>query len=281
MDCRSVREGLWPPERPRLAEDWVLRARRHVRRCPACTAYFEQDRRLLELYDRLRGVRTPERVRERVFDMLARESADGSPALSAGDADVFQGRTSSAAGQGSGRRRMSLGDLLSPRGLAVGALVAAALAAVLVVPGPRGAVSTESSMFVEDYLRRAVSQDRISSSDPSEVSRFLARELGMGVTPLEVAGLDLDGAEICLLEGLRGAMIRYRSETGVVSHYVVPREGARIRAPTLVEAPPPGKGGTVSPAVVVWSDARVEQALVAPLSPARLLGLARLAVSEE
>ncbi|NIP57749.1 MAG: hypothetical protein GWM92_05925 [Gemmatimonadetes bacterium] len=259
----------------------MVRARRHVRRCPACADYFEQDRRLLELYDRLRGVRTPERVKERVIDMLGRESTDRSLAVSAADDDVSHGRSSSEAGRGTRLRRFGLGDFVSWRRLAAGALVAAAVGALLVVPGARDVVSTESSMFVEDYLRRAVSQDRISSSDPSEVSRFLARELGMGVTPLEVAGLDLDGAEICLLEGRRGAMIRYRSETGVVSHYVVPREGARIRAPTLVEPPAPGKTGTLSPAVVVWSDAKVEQALVAPLSPARLLGLARLAVSEE
>lgn len=262
-DCRSVREGLWPPERPRLAGEWVVEARLHVDRCPACRDYFEQDRALLEVYDRLRGIEAPPRVREKVFDVLAGERTGSS-------------EPPSRARGGEGRSGLPRWSRFG----AAGAIAAGALAAVLLATDPPEAPGRGSAMFVEDYLRRAVSHDRITTSDPGEVRRFLARELGMSLSPLRIAGLELAGAEICLLEGRRGAMIRYRTGGEVVSHYIVPRQGGETRAPAVAE-PSPGPRGGAGPAVVVWSGARVEQALVGPLPAARLLELARRAAGAD
>jgi hypothetical protein len=72
MDCTRARTGLWPPERPRLVVGDVAAARAHVRACENCTAYFAQDRALLDLYDRARRTPAPLPVREHVFDALAR-----------------------------------------------------------------------------------------------------------------------------------------------------------------------------------------------------------------
>jgi len=63
MDCQRAREGLWPPERPRLVGDEVAEARAHVEACPECAEYFDQDRVLLELYDRARGESAPINLR--------------------------------------------------------------------------------------------------------------------------------------------------------------------------------------------------------------------------
>ena len=54
MDCNKARRALWPPEKPKLAEADVLKAREHVEACVACRDYFDQDRYLLDAYDRMR-----------------------------------------------------------------------------------------------------------------------------------------------------------------------------------------------------------------------------------
>ena len=123
---------------------------------------------------------------------------------------------------------------------------------------------------MEDYLRRAVGQDHIETSDPDEVGRFLARELGMELGPILVEGLELESAEICLLEGRRGAMIVYKKDGASVAHYLVPREGTPARAPALTR-----RDGSVDMPVVTWSSPAVEQALVGELSSEALLTIAR------
>jgi len=277
MECWDVRRGLWPPERPRLAGDWVVKARKHVEACPACQEYFAQDRRLLAAYDRLRGIEAPPHVKEKVLAMLAAESSATESSLGSGARGPGSGTSDRRTGEPERRSRTA-------RRVAVaGFAVAAGLAALFVVGdfgddasgGPLASSGDHSSMYVEDYLRRAVSQHRITTSDPAEVERFLSQELGVRLTPLQIVGLELTGAEICLLEGLRGAMIRYRTDGETVTHYMLPREDAARRAPTLSVASAEEALGESPPAVVVWADGRTEQALVAPLPPERLLGLAR------
>ena len=131
-------------------------------------------------------------------------------------------------------------------------------------------------IFMEDYLRRAVGEEHIVTSDPAEVTRFLTRELGMPVSPLVVAGLEVEKAEICLLEGRRGALIVYRGAGGVISHYLIPREEAEVRppAPSARLAEALRQGGM--PAVVLWATPRLEQALVGPVSADRLVEIARV-----
>jgi anti-sigma factor RsiW len=160
--------------------------------------------------------------------------------------------------------------------------IAASLAAALLAWSwigqvPSGPVA-EGSIFIEDYLRRAVGEDQIRSSDPGEVSRFLARELGITHMPMVSAGLRLAGAEVCLLEGRRGAMIRYEKDGSSVSHYIVPAEGIGERDPAISvrEGLAPSIGS--SPAVVTWAVSSLEQALVGDLAPEALLALAQEAV---
>lgn len=145
------------------------------------------------------------------------------------------------------------------------------------VDGRAALPSDAPGMFVEDYLRRAVGQDHIRTSDPEEVAQFLQRELGLLLQPLAMRGLLLQGAEICLLDGRRGAMIVYRKGERTVSHYVVPRKGTPPRAPALTSTES-SRTGPSTPAVVTWSTANVEQALVGGTSPEELLALARSAM---
>ncbi|RMH20954.1 MAG: hypothetical protein D6701_03125 [Gemmatimonadetes bacterium] len=263
MDCHEARATLWPPERLRLAEPDVVRARAHVQACAACSEYFDQDRCLLEVYDRLRRTRAPRRVRERVFDALARERAG----LGSGGVEVAMR---------SDVRRVR--DWRPVRIAAMLVVAAAGFWGLSRVSGdlPRASLAaTTGDEFVEDYVRRAVGEDNIDTSDPAVVARFLVRELGLQLRPLQLGGLRLAGAEICLVDGRRGAMIRYVAaddEQTVVSHYIIPSDGARPRRPMLSKAAPGEPGG---PSVVTWATPSVEQALVGELPADALLLLAR------
>jgi len=258
MDCNKARRALWPPEKPKLAETTVLKAREHVEACVECRGYFEQDRHLLDAYARVRRVQAPRRLRERVFDVLARERArslgfseEPAPKLTARNHEMR-------------------------RWIVVATAVAAGLIAgggVLFVQNPAD-TPQEGELFVEDYLRRAVGEDRIVTSDPDEIGRFLTRELGRSIALITVEGLEVIGAEICLLDGRRGAMIQYREADRQISHYVVPRSGTEKREPALLTSSSQGLP-LGAPTVITWATHEIEQALVGDATPDRLLELAR------
>jgi len=255
MDCRNARAGLWPPERPRLAGAEIVAAREHVSSCPECSEFFAQERALLDAYRELGDVRAPLGVRERVFDALATARAE---ALN---------------------EKVPSGTLPATTrwlrfawpGVAVGAIAVLALVPAQAWSGP--STQDDGRVFVEDYLRRAVGQDHLVTSDPDEVRRFLVRELGIEVGPLRSSGLEVRRVEICLLEGRRGAMIVYAKEGASVSHYVVPRPDTRPRKPALSEPTDPVLRGSLP--VVTWSTDALEQALVGDLASGELLQIAR------
>jgi anti-sigma factor RsiW len=252
VNCSEARHALWPPERPRLAEAEVLEARRHVQGCAACESYFAQDRVLLEAFDRASQERAPQILRERVFDALARERARG-----------LGLRPTRPTRQVS--RRWILAAAASVAGLLAGGSVVF-LRSVTESPNDGG-------LFAEDYLRRAVAQEKLVSSDAAEISRFLTRELGRPIMPLQLAGLHLASAEVCLIEGRRGAMIQYIENGRKISHYLIPQEGTPARDPALSSTF--GTGGIGGPALITWATPEIEQALVGEAPQARLMELAR------
>lgn len=252
MDCERARAGLWPPEQPKLVGEEVAAARAHVDACPSCASYFAQDRALLDLYDRARRQPAPARVRERVFDALSR-----------------------ARWTRSERRTRRTGRLAAAAGVVLFAVTIVTLQLRLGTAAPRAAAT---QMFVEDYLRRAVGEDHIDTDDAEEVQRFLQRELGVRLMPLQPDGLVLARVEICLLDGRRGAMIVYRRDGAEVSHYIVPRADAHPRPPEL-SSYPASSGGDEMP-IVTWATPRLEHALVGSIAESRLLEIARTATHD-
>ncbi len=251
MNCSEARHALWPPERPRLAEAEVLEARRHVEGCPSCESYLAQDRALLAAYDRMSLQRAPQVLRERVFDALARERS-----RSLGFAPT---------------RRVSRRWVVAVAAASVAGLLVGGFAASL-RNVPDGL--NDGGLFAEDYLRRAVSQERLVSSDAAEIGRFLTRELGRPIRPLQIAGLRCTSAEICLIEGRRGAMIQYVEDGRKISHYLIPQEGTRPRDPEPASMwSSSGSAGGL--ALITWATPEIEQALVGEVSEARLMELAR------
>ena len=268
MNCSEARHALWPPERPRLAEAEVLEARRHVQGCPACESYLAQDRRLLEAYDRAGKEQAPQILRERVFDALARERSIG--LTPSGGADASAVAEAPAGVEGPARRNVSRRWILAAAVSVAGLLAGGSVVSLRNVPD----ALNDGGLFAEDYLRRAVAQERIVSSDAAEVSRFLTRELGRPIRPLQVAGLRLTGAEICLIEGRRGAMIQYVEDGREISHYLIPREGTQPRDPEPAAAWS-SSGSAGGPALITWATVEIEQALVGEVPEAHLVELAR------
>ena len=257
MNCSEARHALWPPEQPRLAETEVLEAQQHVRGCPACKSYFAQDRSLLEAYDRAGRERAPQALRERVFDALARE------------------RTRSVVEERA-ERRVSRRWMLIAAASLVGLVAGGFAVSLRGTPDPlNDGGLNDGGLFAEDYLRRAVAQERITSSDAGEVGRFLTRELGRPIVPLQLAGLRLASAEVCLIEGRRGAMIQYVQEGRIISHYLIPRDGTAQRDPE-----PASSWSTTTPggpSLITWATPEIEQALVGEVSVDHLMELARTA----
>lgn len=229
----------------------VAAAQAHVQACPECASYFAQDRALLEVYERARREAAPLEVRERVFDALARARV---PVVR----PPRRARRAKAAA------------------VVAGVAAIAALMSLYRVDAPSGPAPLttfdDPGIFAEDYLRRAVGQDHVITSDPSEVRRFLQRELGMGLEPIALADLALERAEVCLIAGRRGAMIVYKRGDATISHYLVPRDDARPRAPAVAEYRD-GPGGGRMP-IVIWSTPQVEQALLGEVDEAELLRIA-------
>lgn len=262
MNCRDVREGLWPPERPRLVGPQVERARAHIRSCRECTRWFAEDRATLDTRHSLQSVRAPLRVQAKVFEALARAREGGTRSR----VDAMR------AGASRLRKRVA----------AVGGLLAAgAISALIIGPrlppdgGARAGVIGEmgsDAAFVEDYLRRAVGEDYLESSDAEEIARFLRRELGLHSNLLSLAGLVPTRVEICLLEGRRGAMVVYRLDGRRVTHYLVPK-AAEERPPRIAR-----EHGSLT--VVTWSTDALEEALVGEMPSNELLDLARSGITE-
>ena len=261
MRCREARDVLWPPELPRLLEPRVQRARSHVRACTECTLYFAQDRRMLDACHGLRSLRAPAEVRLRVLDVMATAGRRERPATATAS---YRGGAALRVGRETSRERVRVVAALVVAvvgigGTALGFALTGARVPEATSPSPEDA-------FVGDYLRRAVAQDFLESSDREEIVRFLQRELGLSSGPLHAPGLVPARVEICLLEGRRGAMIVYHFEDRTVTHYLVP-DGSPPRAPRVAD----NRGEL---AVVTWSSGAVEEALVGEVPVADLLAMA-------
>lgn len=271
-DCAHARAILWPTDRPRLAGDDVVEAARHVEACPECARALSYDAALLAAFERVKSDPPPRAVRERVYDAIARERTGSRPAPG----------TSTQAPRARRPRR-------GPRVLALG-VATAGLTIILIVTATvvvRSGGPTEvgvaledarnAAAFIEDYMRRAVREDHITTSDPRLVREFLARELGLPIGLIRLDGFDIEGAEVCLLEGIRGAMVAYKRDGELLSYYVLPRRSGGPRAPALrTSARDDQEGGT---SVVTWATREAEYALVGTLPATALLDAARNAAT--
>lgn len=267
MNCAEAREFLWPPEEPRMVDQRVLEAREHLDRCESCRDYLSLDTALLKAFRSVPPLRAPANVRERIFDALARERT--AQAWVPREREVPTRHRRGAAATFLFLAALLVLSFVSLRGFIHGPLEDRDLA------GP-GWSAANGGAFVEDFLRRAVQEEHIGTSDPAEAARFLTRQLGIPLSlPVALPGFDLSGVEVCIVEGVRGAVVMYKRDGQVLYHYLVPRARGTAQEPALSSATPPGWSGQPYPSVVIWGSEEVQQALVSDMPPEQLMEMAQ------
>ncbi len=259
MDCREVRNVLWPADVLRIGDDEVQAAIEHAEDCQTCRDFLEEDRRVAKfIRDNVPRVRAPRELRERLYTALARERAGTAP-----------------------RQRWPR----SKRGVV---LLATVIAGVAMASGywvvSRSQPATAATAFAEDYLRRVVEQEELSSSDGSEIASFFARELGVAMPPPQIPDLEIQRASICLMNGRRGGVVEYAGGGTHLTYYLLPGAGNPVTGPrTLVSRRQTG-ASSASPAVAeerglgvaTWWDDEHQHALVGSLSERELKRLTPL-----
>jgi len=259
MDCTEVRRTLWPADELRVSDDQVEAALGHAEQCPACRDFIEEDRRLAEfIRDAIQREPAPRELRERLYTALARERAGTVP------------------GRSPLRRKREL--------IAAVVLIAGVASASGYWLASRGQSEMAATAFAEDYLRRVVEQEQLSSADRTEIAAFFARELGVAMPPPNVPNFEIRRATICLMNGHRGGVVEYAAEGNHLTFYLLPKSNESpggVRRLASIQA----DGGTVTaPAVAeerglgvaTWWDDEHQHALVGSLSERELKRLAPL-----
>lgn len=195
-DCSETRRTLWPADIMRVSDAEVEAALGHAEGCVNCRRFLERDRRVARLIrESVPRVCASRELRERLYTALARERS--------GVLSRVGWRWSRALGVA----------------VVVVAGAAAGTAAHWLLERPS---DPATSTFAEDYLRRVVEQDVLESSDPQQIAGFFTRELGVSMPPPEVPGYQLQRATICLMNGLRGAVVEYGADGKRFSYYIIP-----------------------------------------------------------
>ena len=246
MTCGSARRLLWPDTGPRKATTEIEHAQDHVSRCELCRRFLEDMRVMAE---RIRvGATRPEapvEVRDRLFKVLARARTASPPP-----------------------RRMSLALRL-----------AFGLAAALVLAGTwlgtdllhtRARPSRDAfSVLAEEHMR-TVQRFGVMSSDSLEVARWLADRLPFGVEVPIFPDAQLKGARLFLVNQRSGAVVEYAMRGHTLSYYVFSVQQAETQTDGDVRVV--SRDGY---RVAVWEEPGVGHALVADISSAQILALAR------
>ncbi|MEX2526541.1 MAG: hypothetical protein WEA09_02790 [Gemmatimonadota bacterium] len=290
MTCERARELLWPPEQPRLAEKDFLEARSHVDDCESCQEFLALDATLIQAYRRAPAIQAPPAVRERVFDALAQARlASSSEARNIPPRGLFMSRWGMALPMGAAA--LLLVSVFAHSHLTSNPLGDAESADLPTMSVPVAAVSplqgaTSPLGFVEDFQRRELQAQHLRTSKPQDVVGFLRREFGLdsdlAVTSLPLPELEVVGVEVCIIEGVRGAMVTYKQAGRVVYHHYMRTSGGTPSPPSLARVENMSSlTGATTPSIVNWeSEDGLKQVLVADLAPEDLLALARRSKGE-
>ena len=236
--CGQARRILWPESGLRPLDDEAADARRHAQDCAGCRAFFEEMGGLRDaVRASLAGGDMPVELREAIYERLAEARVERP------------------------RRRWG-------RALAVAAVLAAVLvAAVLMFPSGSPVGSLASTLAAEHA--KAMGGDRLASSDPAEVERWLAARVPFAVFVPEFTGARLDGARICLTESGRGAVVEYVVGDRRLSYFILPAPSGALPQPReLVQVAESGYR------MVLWRDSGLVHGLVGALSDEQLARLA-------
>lgn len=280
------------PLDPRLPE-----ARRHLERCAECQRFLQDERTLVARLKNLPSQEAPAHLRERVRTAIEAERS-GRPSREAwevdaaspeeGDPPPFAAAARSGQREPRHARRPTSGALATAAilvlGLAGGWLVAQAFGGPEEggrIPGASPDARQAASAPIEGFVRQAVQEERLLTSDPTQVASFIWRELGLQFSPSSYEGFELVGVEICVWEEKRGAVVMYQRMGQVLYHFVLADDADVVRTEPRLSLAAPERWQGARPSVAVWAGDDREEALVGNLEPAALLALVRTARGQD
>lgn len=242
--CGQARRLFWPDAGLRPVDEETIAARRHRERCPNCQAFFgEMEIIRAAVRDAVAGEAMPIELREQIYERLA-------------EARVLRPR-----------RRWSAA-------LAAAAIVAVVILGAIVLLQPHSPMTPLVPALAAEHAK-AMGGDRLASSDPSEVERWLVARVAFAVHVPMFSEARLRGARICLTESGRGAVVEYAIGDRTLSYFVLP----------ATEYPFPIGAGLTRAAesgyrMVLWRDTGLVHALVGAISQEELDRLARECIEE-
>jgi hypothetical protein len=249
MRCGRARRLLWPDDGPRVMSPEIEEAQAHREVCESCRRFLT-DMPIIADQVRILAPRpeAPPAVRERLFTVLARERAHLPPPRRPWR------RT---------RRAVMI---------VAAVLVAGATLWATQQDTADSAWRTPVAAIAEDHVR-ALHEQSITTSDADAVRRWLAIRVPFAIDVPVIPDATLEGARLCLLNGRRGAVLRYRVDGQPVSYYIMPSGSDGRAAPDPAAFRHDAEAGY---RVVTWRDQGLVHALVGDLPQERLSTMARV-----
>jgi anti-sigma factor RsiW len=229
-----------------------MAAREHAGQCPECRRFLE-DMRLLSERIREAAPRpsAPMEVRDRLFRSIAKARTDG-------------------AGRSAGQWHHRLGA-----GLTAALLLGGAWLGWRAVSEPSAPRPDPLGAIAEDHLR-AQGGVRLTSSDSTEVARWLGDRLPFGVEVPLFPGARLAGARLLLVGGQSGAVVEYVIGGRLLSYYILPAGGSGAAA----EQRQVRVAARAGYRIASWEDAGLTHALIARLPGPTLVELAHYCIEQ-
>jgi anti-sigma factor RsiW len=230
----------------------VIEAQQHLDTCAACQQFVHEMRTLGDaIHDAAPREKAPVEVRRHLFTAIA--------------------RARTGAHQPTSGRHRRVQWVAAAVVLLIG-LASSLTLGRLLRDGPADPITA----IVEDHAK-ALGESHIVSGDPAEIARWLAGQLHFAMYVPVLAGAELRGARLCVLDGRRGAVVEYDVDGVAVSYFVVPH-----RAEPADDASP-GRFDRTRRAgyqVVSWREPGLLHAMVGNLPESRLTGFAKACVEQ-
>ncbi len=255
MRCGTARRLAWPDGAPRVVDDSVESATKHIDQCAACRAFVADMREVAERLARSnQDVSAPREVRERLFTAL------------------------SGARSESGRRAVKRATSFRFAGAAAITVIVLATA-VWRVSSSDTATRFEVAPALADDHGRVLQRDGIASARESDITHWLSDRVGFAVHAPSFANGRLVGARVADVNGQRGAVLMYRVDGQAVSYYILPTPRTETPGRPL-QRPDVSTSSWKGFHVAAWQEPGLTHALVGDLSAARLVGLAHECIAQ-
>ena len=252
--CGHARRVCWPETGPQLASAEVVEARQHTDSCVACQCFMRDMAALAALAARSASTpqeRAPDDFRERLFAAAA--------AASRGERAPW-------------RWQRVIGPIVAAAVLVVAGIVGMTVR----YEGTSRSPADPLTLLATEH-QESLGESPLVSSDMAEVARWLERRVDFPVFIPELPQARLRGARVSMLDGRRGAVLRYDVTGVTMSYFIMPLSPESVRRDEPVVFVHASVGGVH---IVTWHEDGLLHAMVGTSSATRLEQLARHCVDQ-